>query len=74
MPVNRVLKNAKLDPDEVERLNRAFEMALRLLCLVDRGDPLCEIVARKVIMIAESTVHYDPKRIAEMAVRQLGVP
>jgi hypothetical protein len=34
-----------------ERLKQAFNLALNGLHLVDRSDPICEIVARKIIEI-----------------------
>jgi hypothetical protein len=40
MPINRLLKEGKFRPEDVERLNRAFALALGLLGLVDRNDPI----------------------------------
>jgi len=62
MPTNRLFSQGKIKPEEVERLNRAFTFTLRSLCLVDRDDPLCEIVARRVIEIDAKGTH-DPKEI-----------
>jgi hypothetical protein len=73
MPISRLLKNGNIKLEEVERLDRAFAFTLRSLGLVDRNDPVCEIVARKVIEIDAAGTH-DPKEIAETAVRQLGIP
>jgi hypothetical protein len=39
------------NPDDIELLSVAFNLALHQLHLVDRNDPLCDIVARKVIEI-----------------------
>ena len=72
MPINRLLANSKLRTDEIENLNSAFKQALRSLHLVDRDDPLAEIVARKIIEIAATGVR-DAAEIAEIAVRQLGM-
>jgi hypothetical protein len=71
MPINRLLKDSKLTPEEREVLNAAFVRTLRLLNLVDRNDPICEIVARKVIEIGLGG-GCDPAAIAEKAYRQLG--
>jgi hypothetical protein len=73
MPINRLFRDGKIKPEEVERLNRAFAVTLRSLSLVDRDDPVCEIVARKVIEIDAAGTH-DPAEIASLAVRQLGIP
>jgi len=72
MPINRLLSNSQLEPDAIENLNRAFKHALRSLHLVDRDDPVTEIVARKIIEIAATGVH-DAAEIAEIAVKQLGI-
>jgi hypothetical protein len=71
MPINRLFTDGKVKA-ESERLNRAFALALRALDLVDRNDPIAEIVARKVIEIDEAGMH-DPQEIAVLAVKQLGV-
>ena len=72
MPINRLLANSKLAPNEIENLNVAFKQALRLLYLVDRDDPLTELVARKIIEIDAAGVH-DAAEIAKLAVGQLGM-
>jgi hypothetical protein len=53
MPINRLLKEGNFTPAEVERLNRAFALALTVLRLVDRNDPICEIVASSRATIAK---------------------
>lgn len=73
MPIRRLFKEGKIEPDSVERLDQAFTLTLRALGLVDRDDPVCEIVARKVIAIDAAGTH-DPKQIAGLAVKQLGLP
>ena len=73
MPINRLLKDSKLKPDEIEILNRAFEEALRALSLTDRNDPLTELLARKIIELGATGVR-DPKEITKLAVEQLGRP
>jgi len=63
MPINRMFRDGKIRPEDVERLTLAFSFALRRLSLVDRDDPVCEIVARKVIEIDAAGTR-DPKVIA----------
>jgi len=72
MPIHRLL-SSELNPAEVERLNLAFTFTLRSLCLVDRDDPVCDIVARKVIEI-DATGTHDPKEIAKIAANEFGIP
>ena len=71
MPINRLLKESKLTSQEIERLNEAFNLALRELHLVDRNDPICELIARKIIEIG-ADVTRDPQQIAAQAVKDLG--
>ena len=72
MPITRLFREGKIKPADVERLDRAFAFTLRSLSLVDRDDPLCEIVARKIIEIDAMGTH-DPKQIAEIAAKEFGV-
>ena len=55
MPINRLLKD-KRTPEEIEFLNKAFNHALNLLGVVDRNDPLCDMVARKVIEVGATGI------------------
>jgi hypothetical protein len=73
MPINRLLSDSKLSPEQIEVLNAAFNRALRELHLVDRNDPVCEIVARKIIEIGQGGL-LDPEAIADATVKQLGPP
>jgi len=72
MPIKRLLVKGKIKPEEFDRLDRAFTFALKSLCLVDRDDPICEIVARKVIQVHANGMR-DPKEIAAAVARELGV-
>jgi hypothetical protein len=73
MPINRLLNGGGLEPEQVERLNRAYTYALRKLHLVDRNDPVAEIVAKKIIEVG-ATGMSDPEEISDTAVKQLGLP
>jgi hypothetical protein len=55
MPINRLLKD-KRTSEEIELLNKAFNHALNLLGVVDRHDPLCDMVARKVIEVGATGI------------------
>jgi len=72
MPINRLLANTSLGPEEIGCLNKAYEHALRALCLVDRNDPLTEIVARKIIEIGQTGIS-DPAQISKLAIKDLGI-
>jgi hypothetical protein len=72
MPIDRLLQrtNMSMKPEEISRLTTAYEQVLRGIGLVDRDDPLSEIVAKKVIKIAQSGV-LDPADIAARAIMDL---
>ncbi|MFB9262239.1 hypothetical protein ACFFWD_03495 [Bradyrhizobium erythrophlei] len=72
MTISRLLQGSKLGPEEIERLKSAYRLALRRLCLVDRNDPIAEIVAREIIEIGATGVR-DPAEISRIAVEQLGI-
>jgi hypothetical protein len=74
MPINRLLKDSKLEPEKVERLNRAYSYALRKLRLVDRDDPIVDIIAKKIIEVGTATGARDVEQIADAVIEQLGVP
>jgi hypothetical protein len=73
MPINRRFRDGEIKTEDVERLDRAFTFTLRSLSLVDRDDPVCEIVALKVIEINAAGIR-DPQDIARLAVKKLGLP
>ena len=73
MPIRRFLNGTSIEPHEMEQLNLAYRAALRSLSLVDRDDPIVEIVARKIIEIGKTGLR-DPAQISERALKELGFP
>ena len=71
MPINRLLAGSKLRPEEIERLSAAYTYALRSLSVVDRNDPLTEMLARKIIEVGAT--ENDPAKISEIAIKRLRV-
>jgi hypothetical protein len=71
MPINRLLKEADYKPEEIDRMNRAFALALSHLGLLDRNDPICQLVASKIVDIYDAGTR-EPERIAKLAVALLG--
>jgi hypothetical protein len=71
MPIDRLVRAGKVKPEDSERLNRALALALSYLGLVNRQDPICEIVAQKIVEIDRAGTR-DPDEIARLAVKQLG--
>jgi hypothetical protein len=73
MPINRFLKQSSFGAEEQALVKVAYEKALRDLHLVDRNDPVTEIVAKKIIEISRTGVR-DPAQISARAVKELGIP
>ncbi|WP_407150630.1 hypothetical protein [Bradyrhizobium sp. ORS 86] len=72
MPIGLLLKTGKYTSAESELLNNAFDQALRSLGLVDRNDPLCEMLARKVIEVSATDTR-SAKEIAEAAIVRIAL-
>jgi hypothetical protein len=70
MPITPLLTKSEFTPEQRHVLELAFNDTLRKLNLVDRNDPICEIVARKVIEIGSSGAS-NALAITQIAVRQL---
>jgi hypothetical protein len=73
MTIRRLLKESKLGPQEQQELNVAYRLTLKSLYVADRGDPLCELVARKIIEVGARGVT-DVIAISQIAVRELELP
>jgi len=72
MPIYRLLQNSPLGPEEIKVLTDAYERTLRKLSLVDRNDPIAELIAKKVIELGQRGVR-DAKQLVELAIKELGV-
>jgi hypothetical protein len=73
VPIQRLLQEASFDPDDIERMVKAYEAALQLLRLANRSDPLAETVARKIIEVTRGGEH-DPPKICAKALKELRLP
>ena len=72
MAIYRIFKTMAFEPEAIARMSVAYEEALRLLKLADRQDPITELVARKIIDVADNGER-DPVKICEQALRALGI-
>jgi hypothetical protein len=52
--IYRLLKNSTLEPKGISRITEAYEQALHTLGVKDRDDPLTEMIAKKIIKIAQT--------------------
>jgi hypothetical protein len=67
------LEQAAIGPAETKILSKAYDGALELLLIKDRTDPVCELIAAKIIQVYRLGEH-DPARICVRAIKELGVP
>ena len=70
MPISRLLANIQLTTEQRHVLELAFNSALRKLELVDRDDPICAIVAKRMVDLHNRGVT-DAVTLSELTVREL---
>ena len=70
MAIYRLIRESVFAPEAIERMATAYEHALKVLQLSDRNDPISELVARKIIEIAE-VGELDPDRLCQRALAAL---
>jgi hypothetical protein len=71
--IYRLLQNSSFGPEQISLMTAAYEDVLRVLGLANRTDPLTELIAQKIIEIAE-TGERDPLQISARAIANLGIP
>ena len=72
MAIYRLLREAAFSAEQAELMTSAYETALKRLRLVDRSDPVTELVASKIIEIALKG-EKSPGAICDRALEELGV-
>jgi hypothetical protein len=72
VPNYRLLQNYAFGPDQIKIMTEAYEATLKSLQLVDRSDPVTQLIAKKIIDIAR-TNERDPVRITRQAIEELGI-
>jgi hypothetical protein len=71
--IYRLLQNSGFGPEDIEGMTAAYEKVLVLLRLRDRTDPVTEIIAKRIIEIAQ-TGEKDPEVICAMAIKSMDIP
>jgi hypothetical protein len=56
MPITSFLRGQAFDPELIEAMSTAFTKSCDALGLIDRADPITELVARQIIEFAERGV------------------
>jgi len=70
VPLTTYLKESAFDRPTIEAMTQAYYAACWSFDIGDRNNPSREIIARKVIEIAETGVR-DPKRLWALTLRAL---
>jgi len=65
VPIHRLLEREAFEPELIAIMGDVFEGVLQTLGLVDRQDPLTEMVAKKVIELAQAGER-DPGRLRQL--------
>jgi len=68
MPIKRLLERHVFPPELVDILGEVFDDVLKTLSLQMREDPVTELVAKKVIELAQSGEH-NPVRLKALTVQ-----
>lgn len=71
MPIYRLFETNAFEPEHCQAMGLAFERVLQELNLIDRrDDPLCTIVAEKIIELGQQGVR-DPQELQDMALKSI---
>jgi hypothetical protein len=74
MPIRSLIKNdVAFSPDEVAILIAVFEETLKELELVDREDPVTQLVAKRIIELAKQGER-DPKQLFDLTIKSIRRP
>jgi hypothetical protein len=71
MPIYRLFEEHAFQPEHCQAMGIAFERVLAELGLSNRSDPLCELVARKVVELGQQGID-DPQQLRQLALTAIG--
>jgi hypothetical protein len=72
MSVHQLFRKTAFSPEEIAVLVVAYESTLKKLRLVDRNDPLTQMIAKKVIELAERGIR-DPEQLIATTMSEMGL-
>jgi hypothetical protein len=70
MPIYRMLQGKAFDADHCRAMGSAYDAILQELKLTDLNDPICGIIAEKVIELGQRGER-DPKRLHDGALARI---
>jgi hypothetical protein len=71
MTVHQLFGNTSFGPEEIAVLVAAYEQTLKKLGLVDRDDPITQMIAKKIIELGQRGAR-DPEHISALAMIEMG--
>jgi hypothetical protein len=72
MAIYKLIANGSFGPDEIKVMTEAYEGALLDLGIVNRDDPITELIAKSIVNVT-GTGQRDPILVKERAINALGV-
>jgi hypothetical protein len=66
----RLLRRGVFEPDDVRLLATVYEKVLGTVGVVDRKDPRAELIAKKVVQLAQAGER-DPECLKDLAIEEL---
>jgi hypothetical protein len=73
MAIYRLLQHSAFAPEDIAPLVAAYEDCLRALRLSNRSDPITEMLAKKIIELAQTGIR-DSVRLRRLTLQEIGVP
>jgi hypothetical protein len=71
MAIYRLLQQSAFGPEEISRMTAAYEECSQVLKLVNRSDPITELLAKYIIEVAR-TGERDASKICALTLERLG--
>jgi hypothetical protein len=71
--IYREIRQGSFEPDDITRMVKAHEAALKLIRSKDRTEAIEQIIAKKIVEITRSGLS-DPAHICARALKELGIP
>ena len=72
MAIYGLLREGAFDQAQIDLMTAAYEAALKVLQLKDRSDPITQMIAKKVIELAQRGER-EPPDICALVIKELGV-
>jgi hypothetical protein len=72
MAIYRLLQNSAFAPEDIAPLVAAYEDCLRNLKPSDQSDPVIELVAKKIIELAQTGIR-DSARLGRLALEEVRI-